>query len=961
MSKRIFLCILTMISISMAHGQSYGVGLALGGIESDYISDYEFDNSGNIYVTGVFQSTVDFDPGTSVNILASSGERDIFLAKYSPAGSLLWVFKLGGNESDIVSGIEIIQDSRIVMFGHFTNTVDFDPGTNTNSLTSAYANEGDFFLANYTLNGILLTVKQIGKGEVVMGANLLTKDTNENLIVTGENAWGASLNFETGTPAATITSFGTFFAKYDKSGAFQYVKLLPATQIGMNKYTAMVIGTHTDIHNNIFITGQYGYAEPATGVTFDFDPGSGNTSTGSPDNNNYILNADIFLAKYDSNGNYQWVYTGGRLDWENERGCAVTSDHNGNIYLTGKFVYQLDLDPGLDVFNVTSSGSDPRVFLASFSPTGSPRWGLCLSDQLVAGAPSVFCDQTDQIYLLSHINSLNDYDPGAGTLIFDSISRNALAIVKYDNLGNFIYAKHIVGYNPYEGIIKVNNDGDIFASGDYNQFINLNSDQVIDTTFNNGLSGPYPNSRDFFLVKYLQTPSIRSQSQSQPVCTGNSITIFAQPGGAPPFSYQWKKNGSDITGANAGTFLITTADLSDEGSYTCEITNSYGQIECAPIQISVIQLTVNAGDNEAICNGSQVQLQASGTSNYPGLSGSLSYQWSPANGLSNTSISNPAAQPVLTTNYLLTLTDANGCQAHDSLLIHVQNPYSNEKICLVSVDPATGKNRIYWEKTTGVGTEYYLIYKENGTNNYTQIGNVAASDPAEYTDLFSQPEMHGDKYKITVLDTCGNESSLGFYHKTINLTIAAFGSTMGLNWDDYVDESGAYIPFRYYIYRGTDPSSMVLFDSVSGSFNSYNDLNVFSLYYYQVGVKKAGGCNTAKSDMTSFSNRINNSDFIGISETSLPEERLMFSPNPMSSYTEITIPDLQNANNDYCCLIYDFMGRLIRTLTKDDIQQSRGFSDVPFRFGIERSSMAPGVYLIEFRGNETYNGKLIIK
>ncbi len=333
----------------------------------------------------------------------------------------------------------------------------------------------------------------------------------------------------------------------------------------------------------------------------------------------------------------------------------------------------------------------------------------------------------------------------------------------------------------------------------------------------------------------------------------------------------------------------------------------------------------------------------------------------PATGLSNATISNPLAQPVLTTNYRITLTDANGCQALDSLLIQVQNPYANEKICLVSVDPVTGKNRIYWEKTTGVGTEYYLIYKENGTNNYTQIGNVAASDPAEYTDLFSQPEMHGDKYKISVLDTCGNESPLGYFHKTINLTIAAFGSTMGLNWDDYVDESGSYIPFRYYIYRGTDPSALSLYDSVSGSFNSYNDLDVVDLYYYRIGVKKAGGCNTAKSDMTSFSNRIDNSDFIGIAESPDGIDKLTFSPNPMSSYTDVFIPGSQRLHGDFLCLIYDYTGRVIRTLSRGDIEQSPGFSAFPFKFRLERSSMAPGVYLVEFRGVKTYYGKVVVK
>ena len=299
-------------------------------------------------------------------------------------------------------------------------------------------------------------------------------------------------------------------------------------------------------------------------------------------------------------------------------------------------------------------------------------------------------------------------------------------------------------------------------------------------------------------------------------------------------------------------------------------------------------------------------------------------------------------------------------------------PFQNEKICIVTVDSVLWKNKILWEKTLGVNTEYYLIYKESGTNNYIQIGNVQANQPGEFIDLFSVPESHGDKYKISVLDSCGVESNKSLYHKTINLTIAAFGSTMGLNWDDYIDESGTYTPFRYYIYRGISPSSMVLHDSVSGSFNSYNDLNVFNVYYYKIGVKKTGGCNTTKSDFISFSNKKDNTPFIGINEVLCGAIKV--SPNPFSEQTTIEIPNFKNSNTQIT--ISDITGKIVRTITNlnrhaelvsvspkspQQIATNLSGSRNDLQIVIERGNLKPGVYFIELRGDRVYRGKLIVE
>lgn len=445
--------------------------------------------------------------------------------------------------------------------------------------------------------------------------------------------------------------------------------------------------------------------------------------------------------------------------------------------------------------------------------------------------------------------------------------------------------------------------------------------------------------------------TLSTQPQTQNKCLGSCVTFSVVATGTASITYQWKKGGTDISGATSDTYTKSGLTLSDEGIYTCEVTNLCRSVVSDNAELKVIQVTANAGSDTRICNGLGTGLFASANSNYTTESGNYSFSWSPTTGLSASNVYNPSASPTVTTDYTVQATDQLGCTTTDVVNIFVQNPY-NEQVCLVTVDTSTWKNKVMWEKTPNVGTEYYLIYKETGTNSYSQIGNVLATQTGEYVDLFSQPEVHGDKYKITVLDTCGNESDLDncFYHKTVNLTIAAFGSTMGLNWDDYVDESGNYVPFRYYIYRGTSPINMTLHDSVSGSFNSYNDNNVYTVYYYMIGVKKSPPCNVTDSEM-SFSNKKDNSNFIGdVEYNGYNLEALSIYPNPFKESTTIKFynPD----NKTFLLTLTDSKGRVIRKT-----ENVTGKEII-----IERKDLKVGMYFMELKGeNKTYRGKIMIE
>ena len=216
------------------------------------------------------------------------------------------------------------------------------------------------------------------------------------------------------------------------------------------------------------------------------------------------------------------------------------------------------------------------------------------------------------------------------------------------------------------------------------------------------------------------------------------------------------------------------------------------------------------------------------------------------------------------------------------------NVYQNEKICLVTVDTILWKNIVMWEKTQSVGTASFNVFKEVGLNTDSLIGSVPYDSASYFIDYFSVPESNGDKYKITAVDTCGSFSAKSPFHKTMFLDITIFGNIMSLSWTPYEDESGMFIPDQYYIYRGLSLSNMQLLDSVSGSYTSYNDNNVFDTYYYMVSVRKPGGCNMTGNNTESFSNKKLNFGS-GVNDHQI--KSLSIYPNPTNDKLNINLEE----------------------------------------------------------------------
>ena len=161
------------------------------------------DIAGNVYTTGNFWGTVDFDPGPETANLTSAGRFDAFVQKLDANGNLIWVKQLGGAKDDEV-GKSITTDAagNVYTIGNFVGVVDFDPGAGTNNLT-AKGYFTDIFIQKLDTDGNFIWVTQTGGAGIDNGQSI-TIDVQGNVIATGD--FRETVDFDPGDGTTNLTS-----------------------------------------------------------------------------------------------------------------------------------------------------------------------------------------------------------------------------------------------------------------------------------------------------------------------------------------------------------------------------------------------------------------------------------------------------------------------------------------------------------------------------------------------------------------------------------------------------------------------------------------------------------------------------------------------------------------------------------------------------------------------------------
>lgn len=277
------------------------------------------------------------------------------------------------------------------------------------------------------------------------------------------------------------------------------------------------------------------------------------------------------------------------------------------------------------------------------------------------------------------------------------------------------------------------------------------------------------------------------------------------------------------------------------------------------------------------------------------------FQWSNGDTTQSTRV-------IVDSTLYLTAIDSLGCIRNDTLDFNVLLPF-NETICIVTVDSATNKNIIVWEKTSFERTVQTNIYKESTQAGvYNLIGSVPFDSLSTFIDSSSTPLQNSSRYKISVVDSCGNESALSPEHKTIHLT-ASVGTSNENNlvWDGYVGFSFS----SYNVLRGSNLNNMSVIATIPSTLFTFSDLTPMAgINIYQIEAVRSSACSPTQRSTTFISSSSNN---VNLNPTSIIlnqnyDNLINVFPNP--TYGNLTI-NIETPYKKVKVEIKDVLGNIV--------------------------------------------------
>ncbi len=271
---------------------------SMGGTYPDGNSAIAADGSGNVYVSGSYAVKANI-----ANITLTGVYEDGFVAKFDPSGNILWAKQISSIGSDAAYSVKLDASGVPYVTGVFSDTATFG----LTSLTSD--GDGDIFVAKYNpANGEIIWAKKYGGENLQIGSSLYINSSGE-IYLAGNFRVSAKIGANTFTATGDPDSF---IAKLNSNGEVVWANQISGT------YSEIVASIVSDDNGNCYATGYYIGATNFGGLTL--------TSSGK---------AEIFLAKYSSSGNLIWVKSAGSNDSDNANSVAI--DNTGNVYITGYF------------------------------------------------------------------------------------------------------------------------------------------------------------------------------------------------------------------------------------------------------------------------------------------------------------------------------------------------------------------------------------------------------------------------------------------------------------------------------------------------------------------------------------------------------------------------------------------------------------------------------------------------
>ncbi|HEX5003264.1 MAG TPA: SBBP repeat-containing protein [Bacteroidia bacterium] len=711
------------------------------------------NNNGDVFVCGYYQTSLNIGTATTLGTNFPGDYLD-FIAKYDAAGNPVWLKNITGQGPTSCSAMDVSADTLgncYVTYGY--GYASASPGSLFN-YASSYGGFHDVKKLDASGNQVWHFAPAFGSSSGCVMESIKTD--------------GAGNSYITGYISGTVT-FGSVTLTAGSSGSVFVLKLEPT---GAVYYAVQGIGqslAHSiDIDEN-------GYA--VIGGYFNNSLTLGNTTVTSNGQR------DLFYARLDPNGNFIWAKSAGSSA-TNEEIWGVAID-NPRIYFTGIFGDNFNFGP----IAVTTHGARD-ILVAGTDTAGNALWALSngggSADDI---GYDIATDRNGGVYVTGNYN---------GPATFGSTNltgANGTFLVKYDIIGIQQWVKKAVGVSisATGKTIASNLNTDVMMGGSlccYGSTLDFSGSNI--TLNPNGVAGNYGKGMYVAKVGYCSLTAAASADQS--INCSDTITLSAS--GGSFFSWSPSTGLSSTTGAAVQAHPVNTT------TYIVTVSDSAGCSNIDSVTVTVTGgPTIMVTGDTTLCMGQSTQLFAQGAG---------TWNWSPATGVSNTTVSNPVFNPADTTVYTVTGTDVYGCTGTQTVTIIVHalpaTPLISVNVAVLTSTPAAGyqwnlnggpiagaNNQTYTVPVNGIYT--VTVTDINGcqaTSSPLLFNTVGIAEPKDWIavplpgilpeevtlELAANINSSGARFVVT--DVSGRRISDRFFN----------GSTITLHHNDF--RSGLY-------------------------------------------------------------------------------------------------------------------------------------------------------------------------
>jgi hypothetical protein len=731
----------------------------------------------------------------------------------------------------------------------------------------------------------------------------------------------------------------------------------------------------TDAFGNVYALGYF------------YSPTLAFTGTNTTLHNTYG-GAYMYLAKYDSCGNFLWAkQANGGVDGGDTYGTGLATDAAGNVYVTGYSQADTLFIGSVKLLNTAAS----QAFIAKYNSSGIVQWAINSSGNSQNQGNAITLDANNNIYITGFYNSTtltfgaNHINSG----INDGLTKDAF-IAKFDNTGTNLWVKgttsnpnttgDVIGYG-----IGVDGSSNVYVTGAFeSDYIRFGTDSVANIGYKDIFVVKYNTSGAFQWLKTAGDTDDDGAYGSATDATGNTY-ITGHIGATSTVAFG---SHSVTNSAVNPTAFIAKYDASGTAQWAKSTQGDYYSYNTGN------GITLDAGGNPyiigyyssdslhvgnvtlfnaSIANGGTggdaeydvfaAKYKANGILSWARTAGGDSNDLgiSIAAGINNSLyITGEYKSPAI--NFAgITLTSTNS-YGDAFIANNISTLPIMPTICLVTVDSLTGANNvIYWDKTPYANASSFVFYREVSTGVYKKIGSQPYSALSQFTDTSrsvgpanGDPNIGSYKYTLQILDTSGTYSFMSPYHNTVY-----FQNNSGtFSWNLYNVGTATFTPVTNFELMRDDNSTgnWHSIGSVAGTQTTLNDPNYST--YQSTGnwrvdadgfdcnptLRLANGVNsTFAARVKSHSNQSNNRQ-AGIKQLANNQQVSVY-PNPANTSFIIET----TSNEKQSLQITDVTGKVVLNQT------------ITGKADMDASALSSGVYNITIIGNSSLvNKKLVI-